>query len=291
MSVELITTHPAASGITPGRAQAGGQRIFLKPYLGNLDIVFLTLDTLRFDVAKKCFARGETPFLARLFPAGWEPRHSPGSFTYAAHHAFFAGFLPTPVTQPWPPRLFASSFGRSRTIGPETVVFEAPEVVTGLKLAGYRTICVGGVDFFNRQSPLSRVLPDLFDEAHWFEEMSVRSRDSAERQFELAAGRLRAAPSVQKVFLFINVSAIHQPTHFYLLNAETDSSESQAAALRYVDAQLPRLLDAIERRGGAFFIACSDHGTLFGEDGLEGHRVGHPAVWTVPYAHTVIAAG
>jgi hypothetical protein len=28
----------------------------------------------------------------------------------------------------------------------------------------------------------------------------------------------------------------------------------------------------------------SDHGTLFGEEGWTGHRIGHPAVWTVPYA-------
>ena len=40
---------------------------------------------------------GRTPHLTRLLPRGWEERHSPGSFTYAAHQAFFAGFLPTPA--------------------------------------------------------------------------------------------------------------------------------------------------------------------------------------------------
>jgi hypothetical protein len=54
--------------------------------------------------------------------------------------------------------------------------------------------------------------------------------------------------------------------------------------LRYVDAHVPRLMAALVRRGPAFVIACSDHGTLYGEDGYVGHRVGHPIVTTVPYA-------
>ena len=37
-------------------------------------------------------------------------------------------------------------------------------------------------------------------------------------------------------------------------------------------------------------IVCSDHGTLYGEDGFTGHRIGHPAVWTVPYADGIFPA-
>ena len=66
--------------------------------IGNHDILFITLDTLRYDVAQQLYLQGRTPNLGRLLlPEGWEARHSPGNFTYAAHHAFFAGFLPTPV--------------------------------------------------------------------------------------------------------------------------------------------------------------------------------------------------
>ncbi len=28
-----------------------------------------------------------------------------------------------------------------------------------------------------------------------------------------------------------------------------------------------------------------NHGTAYGDDGYTGHRLGHPSVWTVPYAH------
>jgi arylsulfatase A-like enzyme len=86
------------------------------------------------------------------------------------------------------------------------------------------------------------------------------------------------------VFLFLNVSAVHQPNWFYLDGATRDTLESHAAALAYVDRQLPRLFAALRRRGPVFVIACSDHGTAYGEDGYEGHRLAHPVVWTVPYA-------
>jgi len=256
--------------------------------VGRKDIVFLTLDTLRYDVAEACFRNGETPHLGRIFPGGWEERHSPGSFTYAAHHAFFAGFFPTPVTAPWPERLFAVEFPGSATTGPGTCVFRTPDIVSGLHSHGYRTICIGGVGFFNQLSPLSCVLPSLFEEAHWSPEFGVTQRDSTEIQFALAAQRLGEIPTDRRVFLFVNVSAIHQPNWFYLEGGQQDSLASHAAALRYVDSKLPVLIEAIRARGGAFLVVCSDHGTLYGEDGFVGHRVGHPSVWTVPYAETLL---
>lgn len=39
----------------------------------------------------------------------WERRPTPVSFTYAAHQAFFAGFLPTPDRAGKHPRLFVLS--------------------------------------------------------------------------------------------------------------------------------------------------------------------------------------
>ncbi len=257
--------------------------------VGSHDIVFLTLDTLRFDVARDSFQRGLTPNFARLFPGGWEMRHTPGSFTYAAHHAFFAGFLPTPASPPWPQRLFAARFAGSETTGAETCVFEEADLVQGLRARGYHTICIGGVGFFNKLTPLSDTLPKLFDESHWSRELGVTHPDSTRLQFELARSRLGELPASRRVFLFINLSAIHQPNCHYLPGAAHDTLESHAAALRYVDAQLPVLVEAITRRSDTMLIACSDHGTLYGEDGFSGHRVGHPAVWTVPYAETIIA--
>ena len=79
--------------------------------IGTHDALFITLDTLRYDVARDALAEGRTPNLAAVLPGGvLEERHSPGNFTYAAHHAFFAGFLPTPISPGPHPRLFAARF-------------------------------------------------------------------------------------------------------------------------------------------------------------------------------------
>jgi hypothetical protein len=257
--------------------------------IGTHDVLLVTLDTLRYDVARDMLAEGRTPHLAAVLPPrGWEARHSPGNFTYAAHHAFFAGFLPTPVEPGRHPRLFATRFPGSETTTPDTCVFDAPDIVTGLAGRGYHTVCIGGVGFFNRQSPLACVLPGLFAESHWSPEMGVTNPRSTENQVKLAAELLDRVPKERRVFLFVNVSALHQPNCIFLPGAEQDSVASQAAALSYVDRWLPALLAAMQRRGPVLAILCSDHGTAYGEDGYTGHRLGHPVVWTVPYAEFVL---
>src|SRR5262245_19426496 len=110
---------------------------------GVHDLLFITLDTLRYDVAARALVECMIPNLAALIPGGqWELRHSPGSFTYAAHHAFFAGFLPTPITPGKHARRFAARFPGSETTTTETLVFDAPDMVTGLAQMGYHTICI-----------------------------------------------------------------------------------------------------------------------------------------------------
>lgn len=250
-------------------------------------LLWLVLDTLRHDVARDQLRRGRTPNLAALLPpTGWEERHTPGNFTLPAHQAFFAGFLPTP-TGPGPhPRRFATSFHGSESTTGDTWVFEDADIVTGLSRSGYRTVCIGGVGFFNGLSPLARVLPGLFQESHWSTEMGVTDPRSTEHQFRLAS-RILDETRDQPLFLFINVSAIHQPNGPYL-GADTDTLESHGAALAYVDSQLPILLAALGRRGRSYAMVCSDHGTAYGEDGQHGHRTGHPVVWTVPFTEFLL---
>jgi sulfatase-like protein len=256
--------------------------------VGSHDLLLVTLDTLRYDVAAELAAAGRTPNLARVLPGGaWERRHTPASFTYAAHHAFFAGFLPTPTTPGPHPRRFAATFPGSESTVDGTWVFDAPDLVTGLAAAGYHTVCVGGVGFFNRLSPLGRVLPDLFEQSHWSPELGVTNPGCFEAQLDV----LSLVSSRQPLFLFLNVSALHQPNRFYLPGATEDSIQTHAAALEYVDRHIGRLFSALSGRGPCFAIVCSDHGTAYGEDGHTGHRVAHEAVWTVPYAEFILHPG
>ena len=252
--------------------------------IGEADLLMITFDALRHDVAEAAMRAGRTPFLANLLSGGWEARHTPGSFTYAAHAAFFAGFWPTPIAAGRHPRPFALRFAGSRSIAAETCVLDGDNIVAGLKQKGYHTLCIGGVGFFNRLNPLGRVFPDLFDESHWQPGFAVTETNSAQLQVQVACARISECALTQPLFVFVNLSALHPPTHMYLPGARGDSPESQTAALEYVDRQLPPLLDALRQRGrGGTGYLMSDHGTTFGEDGYCGHRIGHPVVWTVPY--------
>jgi hypothetical protein len=257
--------------------------------IGTHDVLFITLDTLRYDVATELYASGRTPRLAAVLPpGGWEKRHTPGNFTFAAHAAFFAGFLPTPAFPGRHPRPFALRFPGSETTTAETAIFDAPDLVNGFRGRGYHTICIGGVGFFNKLTPLGGVLPGLFEESHWSPELGVTDPRSTEHQVELIRQRLVEHPPQRRVFVFLNVSAIHQPNRFYLPGATEDSLASHAAALEYVDLHLGQLFATLLHRGPWLVVMCSDHGTAYGEDGYVGHRLGHPVVWEVPYAEFVL---
>ncbi len=256
--------------------------------VGQDDLVLITLDTLRYDAAQRCFEEGRLPVLSRFLPAeGWEKRHTPASFTYAAHAAFFAGFLPTPAAPGPHSRLFALAFEGSQSTAQQTFVFQGSDnIVQGLAQTGYRTICIGGVGFFNKRNPLGSTLPGLFDESYWSPRYGVAEPRSTENQVSFACSRLSEADlNKQRCFLFINVAALHQPNRCYLPSSSGDDFESHCAALSYVDGALKPLFDCLRKRNRSFVIVCSDHGTAYGEDGYYGHRLAHEVVMTVPYTH------
>lgn len=253
--------------------------------VGTHDILMITFDTLRYDVAQKLWKEGKLLTLQKILPNdGWEKRHTTGSFTYAAHHAFFAGFFPTPVNNPKASRLFATRFAGSETAIETTFVFDYPTIIEGLKNEGYRTYCIGGVGFFNQQTPLSKVFPAMFDEAFWEQKFGVTEPKSAYYQFQKATDILQKKD--QNTFLFINLSAIHQPNYFYLEKATEDSIESHGKALEYIDSQLNILLNSLKKN--TLCLLMGDHGTAYGEDGYQGHRLAHEVVWNVPYAEIII---
>ncbi len=257
--------------------------------VGTHDVLFLTLDSLRYDVAVEALEAGETPAIASVLPFGkWELRHTPGSFTYAAHHAFFAGFLPTPVRPGLHPRLFAAKFTGSETTTDHTAAFDTPDWVSGFASRGYHTICIGGVGFFNKQTELGRVLPNMFAESHWSSKLSVTCNRSTENQVRLARSILDGLPANKRALLFINISAIHQPNCIFSPGAIADDKRTMRAALRYVDSHLGKLFDRMARRAPTLTILRSDHGSAYGEDGYRGHRIAHRTVWDVPYAEFVL---
>ncbi|MFG2883930.1 STM4013/SEN3800 family hydrolase [Streptomyces sp. NPDC048297] len=246
-------------------------------------ILFITLDSLRYDVARAALHAGQTPNLAKMLPGGvWEERRTPGTFTLPAHIAFFSGFLPKLSHPVQPPRLWECRPPAFKAIDTGTFVFDAPNLLTGLAQHGYRTACVGGVTYFSRETPLGSVLPDMFHEDHWRPEFCSAEADSTRHQVDHAlavANRHRDRP----LFLFVNVSATHVPHGHYVGHSE-DSWQSQAAALAYADEHLGRLIRTLTSARPWLVIMCADHGDAFGEDGYRGRGIAHPAVLNVPFA-------
>lgn len=261
----------------------------MKNLPGKYDFVLITLDTLRYDAAACELEAGNLPTLSPFLKKGWEKRHAPGSFTYPSHHAIFAGFLPTPASPGPHQRLFALSFQGSETTGKNTTVFDAPHLPEGFRKSGYQTICIGGVGFFNQQTPLGQVLPSFFEESYWDTELGVTCKNSAENQVSLALDCINRLPREKRFFLFINISAIHQPNYFYLDDSGEDTLESHKAALRYVDRSLAPLFEGLAVRNDTFCIVCSDHGTSYGEEGYRGHRAALDVVWNVPYTEFLLS--
>ncbi|WP_221801584.1 STM4013/SEN3800 family hydrolase [Oceanobacter mangrovi] len=255
-------------------------------------ILWLTFDTLRFDVAERAMQQGQTPLLQQLLPNGqWQKRHTPATFTYAAHHAFFSGYLPTPIPKPADyQRLFACEFAGSSTTGEHTWCCPAATLPEGLAQLGYHTECIGGVGFFNLQNPLGRVLPGLFQQQHWRPELGVTDDQSTRHQVQQACASIAALDAQTPLLMFINLSAMHQPNCGYIDGQQQDDVHSQQAALAYVDSQLGPLIQALQQRGDTLCLFSSDHGTAYGEDDQSGHGIAHPCIWEVPYAEFVLPA-
>lgn len=264
--------------------------------VGSHHIIFLCLDALRYDVAKEEEERGTTPVLNSR--GSWIRCQATGNFTFPAHQALFAGFFPCV----WEAKnhreriqlFFPENAGSGRKAPDGAYRFHQANWIQALEKQGYTTCCVGGVTFFDKRSGLGKVLPAYFQQSFWNSSFAPTVRKSTKHQVDFTIRWLEKQPLNQKIFLYLNVSAIHYPNYFYLEPEmrrlpipayQRDTKESHRLALRYVDSELSRLFDALREKGKTFVICCSDHGTCYGEDGCYSHGINHPMVNTIPYQH------
>lgn len=232
--------------------------------VGTHDILMLCFDTLRYDVSKEEEAAGRTPVL-NSHGGEWEKRHAPGNFTYPSHFAIFAGFLPSPAephslrSRNW--LFFPVQAGTGRIPPKGSYPFTEATFVQSLAHTGYETICIGGVNFFSKRNELGRVFPGYFTKSYWLPTFGCTAPDSTEKQIDFALKKLENYPDDKRIFMYINFSAIHYPNCHYVKGKMKDDKESHAAALQYIDSQLPRLFQAFQKRSNTLVIALSDHGT------------------------------
>lgn len=118
--------------------------------------------------------------------------------------------------------------------------------------------------------------------------MGVTALHSTREQVRVALKRVQEVGDGRRVFLFVNVSALHHPNRIYVEGATEDAPATQRAALAYADGELAALFAGLRERGSWLCVVCSDHGSAYGEDGFHGHRLAHRCVWDVPYAEFML---
>ena len=280
----IIDELPAGQSIRP-------IGLDMKAIVGKKDILMLCFDTLRYDVAISEEASGGTLVLSQY--GKWEKRHAPGNFTYPSHFALFAGFFPSPAEphllqdRQW--LFFPVKVGSGNNVPTGSYPFRRATFVQSLEDEGYETICIGGVNFFSKRNEIGKVFPSYFKKSYWKPVFGCTSVCSAEQQVQFATEKLVNYRDDNRIFMYINFSAIHFPNSHYIEGQREDDLHSHAAALRYVDRQLPALFEAFSKRGETLVIAFSDHGTCYGEEGYRYHCISHENVYTVPYKHFMLS--
>lgn len=262
-------------------------KIDMNKVVGSHDILFVCLDTLRYDIAIEEEEKGLTPNINKY--GKWTKCHAPGNFTYPSHHAMFTGFLPSPV-EPTPllerdNLFYPKGVGVGSVVPKGSFAFEGATFIEGLSKVGYHTMCIGGVSFFDKRSDIGKVLPSFFDKSYWKPAFGCQVKTSFDNQIELIDRKVGQIDKDKKIFMYVNIDTIHYPNYFYLEGKRHDDKESHAAALRYVDERIETLFNIFRKRGETFVILCSDHGTCYGEDGYHFHCLSHEIVYNVPYKH------
>lgn len=275
----------------PMEGVKGNRRVSvdMRDIIGSHNILFLCLDTLRYDVAKEGEEKNLTPNLNKY--GVWEKRHAPGNFTYPSHHAMFSGFFPSPAE---PTAMFDREYlffpkkiGVSNIVPETSFAFEGATIMEGLEKKGYTSYCIGGVAFFDKRSDIGRVLPSLFDKSYWRPTFGCGIKESFENQIEFIKKTVENEGN--NFFMYVNANSIHYPNYFYVdNNSKKDNLETHMAALKYVDSQIENLFDIFRNKGDSLVILCSDHGTCYGEEGYNFHCLSHEVVYTVPYKHFIL---
>ncbi|POP43771.1 hypothetical protein CHU32_18710 [Superficieibacter electus] len=256
----------------------------------NTNILFIVLDSLRYDIAIQAQSAGHTPHINRY--GQWVKCEAAGNFTWPSHHSMFSGFMPKPLEGAAAHNMlfFPKDIGLGRK-GPENAfAFSEATWIEGLEKQGYHTLCIGGVSFFNKRSGMGKVFPALFKESYWNPRFACTVKESLDNQIHFIEKIVPARASEQPVMMYINVDTLHYPNHFYVEGAKPgDTLETHAAALRYIDARIDELLNIFRATGrDTLVLLCSDHGTCYGEDGKYFHSFNHPIVNTVPWMHFLL---
>lgn len=253
--------------------------------------LIIVADSCRYD----SYVAAVTPNLDQRFEV--VKAGATATFTYPAHMAFFQGFFPTtygdrPIYNRFIMSVYRWFYKSHRTCISE--ISGSGSIPLVLRQHGHRTVAVGGVGWFNKQTPM-RVGFEVFTH-----EPDTKAAVSL---FLQALG----SPSKEPFYGLLNLGVTHRPYICPLTDNDERSPRSgntypvgfnevlwrrQVICMGYADSCLEplfRWLSHCTLPTVACF--CSDHGDCFGEDGCYGHAFYHPAIMDVPLGWTIFMPG
>lgn len=254
-----------------------------------INIAIITLDSLRYDVAKKA----NTPVLSGIFSkygVKWEKAYAQGTFTLPSHISMFqAGKLPENRNSKLP-------FLNRKILAPFSVslpwernrkaLYNLPEgenLVKSFRKKGYDTIGIGGVAWFSNEMATSKFWgQQYFEKFYWDKKFLPKEKESFKNQLELIEDIFLNRKKERPYFFFLNIASTHSPFMYFGF-----SKNGQSRALEKIDLLFPVLFDNLPRPCHVFIMA--DHGECFGEDGLWGHGFYHPKVMEIPFAEFILS--
>lgn len=276
--------------------------------LENKNVLFITLDSCRFDTTKKAHIHN-IQSIGKIRKA-----LTHGTYTVPAHTAFFAGHLPIVLNKPLLPyyseskkQLWRIQTGLSRDKKPIGLLLNGNNIFQGYKKLGYYVLGVGGVGGvtqFNNNSILRKYFSDNFlyygpklDE----EPLSPRKKENfPSYHIETIVNKVKKH---DKWFLFINCPETHYPydtgkgipekilKNFPKLRQQLNLRETnenflnqgyasllhkmQIEALKSIDFFIGKLIRSLPKKKNLLIVVCGDHGENFGEFFQGKRRWGH----------------
>ncbi len=251
---------------------------------GSLDVVLISLDTLRADrLGLYGYDRPTSPFMDRMFGDQGvvvEHAYSQATNTLRGHTAMLTGLRPAVAVS-------VEADGSDRLRG-------FPTLADRLRNAGYLTAAFTENAYVSNFFGFARGF-DVFREDKETNAMDVGERE-AKRTFDRAFQWLREN-ATQRKFVFIHTYQVHDPyappsdfaarfpTPPNASPVQANSSKYDAE-IAYLDTELGRFLEKLSTLGGldrTIFIITADHGEEFGEHGGQLHGAHlHDEVLRVP---------
>jgi choline-sulfatase len=233
----------------------------------DLNIVLITIDTLRADLGYMGYGRPVSPNIDKLAArsAVFERAYSLASYTGKSLGPMLIGKYGSETHRNW---------GHSNTFSKEDTF-----LTERLKKAGFRTLSVQAMGYFARGSGLERGF-DVVDTSAIPAEGSIKEMENSVSGDKLsdAAIKLLGKPENTggRFFMWVHYVDPHADyiRHEGLPTFGSGARDSYDNEIAFVDQQVGRILDTISAApwgGKTAIVISSDHGELFGEHGMWRH--------------------